>query len=54
MNELELLLLRLEDMTESAENKDARLLAKALSRYFKSTEKQTIGFNDSKRKKKDE
>lgn len=41
MNELELLKLRLEDLSESAENKEVKLLAKALLRYLK---KEDIGF----------
>jgi hypothetical protein len=34
VNELELLLLRLEDLSESAENKEVKTLTKALKRYF--------------------
>jgi hypothetical protein len=45
MNELELLLLRLEDLAESAENKEVKILTKALKRYFHSTEKQKMGFS---------
>lgn len=41
MNELELLKLRLEDLAESAENKEVKLLAKALLRYLKESK---IGF----------
>jgi hypothetical protein len=44
VNELELLLLRLEDLSESAENKDAKVLAKALKRYFENTNKEKMGF----------
>lgn len=45
MNELELLLIRLEDLSESAENKDARTLAKALKRYFEKSNKK-MGFTN--------
>jgi len=48
MNELELLLLRLEDLQESSENKEVRILAKALNRYFKSLDKNEIGFTKGK------
>lgn len=44
MGELELLKLRLEDMAESAENKEVKTLAKALLRYFK---KRKAGFDES-------
>lgn len=44
MNELELLLLRLEDMTESAESKEVKILAKTLKRYFENADKNGIGF----------
>ncbi len=43
MNELELLLIRLEDLAESAENKEVKTLAKALKRYFKNADKK-LGF----------
>lgn len=46
MNELELLLIRLEDLTESSESKEVRTLAKALKRYFESDKKGELGFND--------
>lgn len=46
MNELELLLLRLEDLDESAENKEVKILAKALKRYFENASKGDLGFND--------
>jgi len=46
MNEKELLLLRLEDMCESSDDKDVRVLAKALKRYFTSEDKKGIGFKD--------
>jgi hypothetical protein len=46
MNETELLLLRLEDISESSENKDARVLAKALKRYFENVDKKEIGFKN--------
>lgn len=39
MDELELLILRLEDLQESAENKEVKILAKALGRYFKKKDK---------------
>lgn len=45
MNELELLLLRLEDLQESASNNEVRLLAKALNRYFQSEDKTELGFS---------
>lgn len=41
MDELGLLKLRLEDLSEVAENKEVKLLAKALLRYYK---KKEIGF----------
>ena len=44
MNELELLLLRLEDMTEGASNSEVKILAKSLKRYFESTKERTLGF----------
>lgn len=44
MDELELLLLRLEDLQESAENKEVKILAKALNRYLKSLKDPTMGF----------
>ncbi len=44
MDEEELLILRLADMEESAENKEVKILAKALLRYFKKKDKKT-GFN---------
>lgn len=44
MDELELLLLRLEDLEESAENKEVRLLTKSLNRYLKSINETKIGF----------
>lgn len=48
MNELELLLLRLEDLQESAENKEVKTLVKALNRYLKSLKKGEIGFTNKK------
>lgn len=42
MDELQLLILRLEDLSESAENKEVKLLAKALLRYL--DKKQGMGF----------
>lgn len=44
MNELELLILRLEDLSSDAENKEVKRLAKALMRYIKSSKKGEIGF----------
>lgn len=44
MDELELLLLRLEDLEESAENKEVKILAKALNRYLKSIKEPKLGF----------
>ena len=44
MDELALLLLRLEDLQESASNNEVKILAKALNRYFKSIQKAEIGF----------
>lgn len=44
MGELELLLLRLEDLQESAETKEVMILAKALNRYFKSLQENNMGF----------
>ncbi len=49
MDELALLLLRLEDLQESASNNEVKILAKALNRYFKSTEKVEIGFGGKKK-----
>lgn len=49
MNELELLLLRLEDLEESATNNEVKILAKALNLYLKSLNKKSIGF-ESKEK----
>ena len=46
MNELELLLLRLEDLTEAANDGDIKILAKALKRYFESTKKGPMGFTN--------
>lgn len=46
MNELELLLLRLEDLTEGAKDGDVKILAKALKRYFESTKKGPLGFTN--------
>lgn len=43
MNELELLLLRLEDLSESADGKEVKILAKALKRFFEKESKQ-FGF----------
>lgn len=48
MNELELLLLRLEDLQESAENKEVKILAKALNRYLNSLDKGKMGFTNEK------
>jgi len=42
VNELELLLVRLEDLSESSDSKEIRTLAKALKRYFNTNE--GIGF----------
>lgn len=50
MNELELLMLRLEDLQESAESKEVRVLAKALNRYLKSLDKKEIGFATKEKK----
>ena len=44
MDELELLLIRLEDISESAENKDVRVLAKALKRYLAANKTEPMGF----------
>lgn len=44
MDELELVLLRLEDLEESAENKEVKILAKALNRYLKSIKDSGAGF----------
>ena len=41
MDELELLKLRLEDLSESAENKEVKILAKSLLRFFT---KKDMGF----------
>lgn len=48
MDELELLLLRLEDLQESAENKEVKILTKALNRYLKSLDKKQLGFGGNK------
>jgi len=48
MNEQELLLLRLEDLQESSENKEVKTLTKALNRYFKALDKKQLGFTESK------
>jgi hypothetical protein len=48
MDELELLLLRLEDLQESSENKEVKILAKALNRYFKSLKDSSMGFKAGK------
>lgn len=44
MNELELLLLRLEDLQESAQNSEVKTLAKALNRYLTHLNKNELGF----------
>ena len=44
MNELELLLLRLEDLQESATNNEVKILAKALNRYLTHQNKNQLGF----------
>jgi len=44
MNELELLLVRLEDMSESSEYKDVRVMAKVLKRFFESKAGKEMGF----------
>lgn len=44
MNELELLLLRLEDLSETAQDGNVKILAKSLKRYFESQKKETFGF----------
>lgn len=44
MNELELLVLRLEDLSDSAANNEVKILSKALKRYFEKAEK-VIGFS---------
>lgn len=46
MDEIALLLLRLEGLQESAENKEVKTLAKALKRYFTNTNKEKMGFNN--------
>jgi hypothetical protein len=51
MNEKELLLIRLEDLSESSENKEVRTLAKALQRFYKS--KEPMGFTSDDSKKDD-
>lgn len=53
MNELELLLLRLEDLTEAASDGDVKILAKSLKRYFESVKKGPMGFtNETERTRK--
>lgn len=44
MDELELLLLRLEDLSESAQDGNVKILAKSLKRYFESTKERKLGF----------
>lgn len=48
MDELELLMLRLEDLEESAENKEVKTLTKAINRYLKSLKKDDLGFTNNK------
>ena len=49
MNELELLLLRLEDLQESAQNNEVKTLAKAFNRYLKHLNKNSIGFGQKEK-----
>jgi predicted YcjX-like family ATPase len=49
MDELALLLLRLEDLEESAENKEVRILAKAFNRYLKHINKEKLGFGQKEK-----
>lgn len=44
MTELDLLLLRLEDMTKSASNNEVKLLAKSLKRFLESSKGKEFGF----------
>jgi hypothetical protein len=44
MNELDILLLRLGDLKDSAESKEVKILANALLRYFEKANKGEIGF----------
>lgn len=52
MNEKELLMLRLEDLQESADNKEVKTLTKALNRYLKSLDKKEMGFQSESTKSK--
>lgn len=45
MDELQLLILRLEDLSESADDKQVGTLAKALKRYYEKTNKK-MGFSN--------
>lgn len=49
MNELELLLLRLEDLQDSAENKEVKILTKALNRYLRHINKEKLGFGQKEK-----